>query len=304
MRILRRGVLPLALSPLLAACSSDRGGAGAEVNAECRVLRTTAPLAERVDESSGLATAHVAPDMLWTHNDSGGEPELYAIRTDGTLVATVRVGGARNLDWEDLAAGPCEAGRCLYIGDIGDNEAARPNVAVYRIPEPAAADGETPAAERFRFTYPGGPRDAEALFVLPGGELYVVSKGRTSNVAIYRYPEPFRPDGTVQMEHVADITAGPADLGAQVTAAAASPDGRRVALRTYSQLLIFATADLLAGGPPTSVVDLAPLGQSQGEALALDDRGVVVLTSEAAGGAPRGSIVAMQCSVEDAQDDG
>lgn len=296
----RRSLLALAPAILLAACA--RGdGAAAEVNAECRVLRTVAPLPSRVDESSGLAASHLAPDMLWTHNDSGGEPELYAIRSDGSLVATVAVGGARNRDWEDLAVGPCDAGRCLYIGDIGDNEAARSEVVVYRLPEPAAADGETPTAERFTFSYPGGPRDAEALFVLPGGELYVISKGRTSNIAIYRYPQPFRSDRTVEMEHVVDMTSAPAELGAQITAADASPDGQWVAVRSYSHLLIFRTADLLGGSAPTSVIDLAPLGQPQGEAVSLDDRGTVVLTSEASGGAARGTIVSVQCSMERAE---
>lgn len=292
----------LALAPLLVACAgegdADRDDLPGGVNAVCRIMETPVPIDARIDESSGVAIAAGAPDLFWTHNDSGGEPELYAVRSDGALVAAVRVGGASNRDWEDLAAGPCPQGRCLYIGEIGDNEARRGEVAVYRVREPAAIDAETPPAERFTFTYPGGPRDAEALFVLPDGGLYVISKGRTSNIAVYRYPQPLREGAAVVLEHVVDLTRGPADLGDQVTAADASPDGRRVAVRSYSQLMIFRTAELLAGAPPLSVIDLAALGQSQGEAVAIGNDGRIVLTGEAKEDADAGTIVKMRCSID------
>ena len=72
-----------------------------------------------------------------------------------------------------MAAGPAPNGSddVLYVGDIGDNDAARPTVTVYRVHEP----GEAPAApgvpldevEAIELQYPDGPSDAEALLDRP-----------------------------------------------------------------------------------------------------------------------------------------
>lgn len=297
MRYERSFVLALALSAM-GACEREGNGSPVAANAICEVVQPPVTLPRGLDETSGLAISGADPETLWSHNDSGGEPELYSIGRDGSRVGTVRVAGARNRDWEDMSAGPCPAGRCLFIGDFGDNEAVRDEVAVYLVPEPDPTGGPTLRAERFPFTYPGGPRDAEAMFVLPSGELYVVSKGRTSNVSLYRYPQPFRRDEVVEMEHVGDLTSTRPELAQQVTSAEASPDGEWVAIRSYAALMLYRSADLLAGRAATSLIDLSPLGEPQGEAVAMYDDGLVVLTSEASGEGPSGTLAVLRCSVD------
>ena len=49
--------------------------------------------------------------------------------------------GARVEDWEALASAPCGKGSCLYVADIGDNDGKRSDITIYRVPEPAKADG-------------------------------------------------------------------------------------------------------------------------------------------------------------------
>lgn len=264
-------------------------------NATCEIVQPATPLPDGLDETSGLAISRRDTALIWSHNDSGDEARIFAVRADGTSVGVVEVSGARNRDWEDIAAGPCDGGDCLFIADIGDNRAARDEVAIYRVAEPNPTSGSSEAAERFRITYPGGPRDAESVFVLPDGELYVLSKGRTSNVALYRYPQPLRADEVVEMEHVADLSAEKVDLAAQVTGADASPDGRWVAVRSYGALSVYRTADLLAGRPAMTIIDLAPLGESQGEAVAITAGGRVKLTSEAGALRRSGTITMLQC---------
>ena len=51
-------------------------------------------------ETSGIAVSHRTPGMIWTHNDSGGEPVLFALNADGSLRGKVRVEGVTNYDWE------------------------------------------------------------------------------------------------------------------------------------------------------------------------------------------------------------
>jgi hypothetical protein len=76
----------------------------------------------------------------------------------------------------------------------------------------------------------------------------------------------------------------------RVTAAAATPDGRRVGIRTYRRLYLYDT-DSLVGG-----VDLAPLQEDQGEGLALADDGTVWLTSKAENRRSRAALNSLRCS--------
>jgi hypothetical protein len=70
-------------------------------------------------ELSGLAASRRNLDVLWTHND-GSRDRLYALRLDGTLLATWRLNQTVD-DLEDLAIGPgpTPGVTYLYVGDIG-----------------------------------------------------------------------------------------------------------------------------------------------------------------------------------------
>ncbi|OLB68081.1 MAG: hypothetical protein AUI09_01350 [Gemmatimonadetes bacterium 13_2_20CM_2_66_5] len=144
----------------------------------------------RVIESSGVAVSHAYPGVLWTHNDSGDGPYLYATDLRGTDRGALLVPGAQAIDWEDIGLGPCpvsflpKAGSCLYLADTGDNLEFRPFVTVYAIPEPPPPEragdtlGTTRAPALVRLRYPDGPHDVEALYVSPRDTaLYLVSKG-------------------------------------------------------------------------------------------------------------------------------
>ena len=76
-----------------------------------------------ITEASGLAGSRVNPGVLWTHNDSGGLPRVFALDLTGHLLGTWNLPGVNANDYEDIAVGPGpEAGvSYLYVGDIGDN---------------------------------------------------------------------------------------------------------------------------------------------------------------------------------------
>lgn len=143
-------------------------------------------------ESSGLACSRQFPDLLWSHNDSGGGPFVYAFRSDGTAMGRLELDGVDATDWEALGLGPCGDQTCLFIGDIGDNAAARSKVTIWRVPEPPApGSGHTVRgqAERLDVVYPEGPRDAEGLAVDPKtGDLLIVEKNLDRFASAYRIP--------------------------------------------------------------------------------------------------------------------
>lgn len=253
--------------------------AGAEAGWECRLENAEVPLGTHVREASGAALDRGTPGLFWTHGDSGNPPVLFGMGRNGELLARARVTGARNRDWEDMAIGPCPGGTCVYVGDIGNNVGGEMDLVLYRALVPGVSDTATVLAEEYRARFPGRGRDAEGLFVMPQGDVYLVTKGRTDPVELWRWPTPLRP-GTVQLELVRELAPRVQQLGDMVTGAGASPDGRWVALRTYGRLAIYRAADLLGTGGPAYTMDLAPLGESWGEAVAIESDGTLLLVSE------------------------
>ncbi|HEU4881407.1 MAG TPA: hypothetical protein VFT45_04150 [Longimicrobium sp.] len=246
----------------------------------CRTDTAGIVLPATVHESSGLALS-AGGDALWTHNDSG-QPILYLVGMDGTARAQVRVTGATVTDWEDVAAGPCPGGgRCLYIADIGDNQASRPRITLWRVPEPAAGDAHTRPAEALLAEYPDGPHDAEAMFVLPDGGVHIVTKGETGQVALYRLPRTARPGTAARLERIAELSESDVRRRDRITGAAAAPDGHWIVLRTLAALSFYRAGDLASGrlGQPLTY-DLKPLNEKQGEAVELGPDGSVHLSSE------------------------
>jgi hypothetical protein len=274
----------------------DAAAAAVEAPAQtCRVVRQGLSLPEEVRETSGAALDPLVPEVFWTVGDSGTDPVLYAVTADGALAGRVAVAGARNRDWEDVAIGPCPGGDCVYVGDIGNNQNSAGNeVVLYRAPLPRPQDAATRPAEVFRARFPGGGRDTEAMFVAADGGVYLVNKGQRDDIELWRWPTPLRP-GPVDLVRVRVLAPEPQQPGDAVTGAGASRDGRWVALRTYGRLALYRTADLLGSGEAAFSMDLAPLGEPQGEGVAMRSDGTVLLTSESGEGALPGRAAWLQC---------
>ena len=265
-----------------------------QVSGACTNAAMIARLPE-VPEASGLAVSRRHQNLLWTHNDSG-QPLLYGVGTDGRLLTRVRVTGATVDDWEDLAIGSCGSTSCLYIADIGDNKAARQQIAIYRVPEPAIGEAATAPADVFYATYPDGPQDAEALFVDAHGTLFIVTKGEGSPVSIYRFP-PLKVGETVRLDKVTTLT-GEADRSQRVTDADISPSGNWVAMRTLTGLRFYRAGALLNGASePPITANLAALAEPQGEGVALLENGTVYLAGEARDGVRGGTLARASCKL-------
>jgi hypothetical protein len=229
------------------------------------------------NELSGLVHSRSQPGLLWSHDDSGAGPVLFALRADGRVDARPTVTGAQAVDWEDIAAGPAADGRpLLYIGDIGDNAARRASIDVYRVAEPRVGAAATAPAARLQLRYPDGAHDAEALLVDPlRGDLVIVTKALGAARA---YRAPARLSAGSQ----ATLRRGPAISLSLATAGDVSADGRLVVLRGYDRLAVWVRhgrerlTTTLGRAPCLSPTSLA--GEGQGEAIALDRRGATFAT--------------------------
>ncbi len=292
-------------------------GGRVHLPAEARESSGVAMATPGAGEGAGAGAGAVAegrgetdPPYFWTHNDSGWLAEIFRVDAEGRLLDAVRVTGARNVDWEDMAGGPCPGGdgeRCLYLADVGDNREDRPSLALYRVPEPAPGATATAPATRFPLELPHGPRDIEAMALLPGEHVLLITKGRNHPVEVYRIegplgeaPRPLAP------ERMARLTQRPPGFRGLVTgsAALALPSGELVlAVRTY-QAMAFYRVEVDDAGRPLSLdpvegsrVNLLPLREPQGEAVGFMGDGRIVLTSE--GGLTGGpaSLRVLDCSV-------
>ena len=191
-----------------------------------------------LEEVSGMSASRYAPDVFWVNNDSGDKARLYAIQSNGKLLATVDIEGATNIDWEDISSGPGKDGKpALYISDAGDNNRNRDNYVLYRVPEPSTINDQKISkdlVEAFPFAYPDGHHDCEAIFVDPvNGQIFLITKTYKEDCGVYTFPLPLRTGEKVILEKVGGQHIKSIERLRAVTGATISPDGLRVAIRTY-----------------------------------------------------------------------
>ena len=247
----------------------------------------------RLVESSGLAPSGGVRGLLWTHNDSGDDPRLYATDSAGDDRGSVLVTGATNIDWEDLGSGPCpdHPGWCLYPADIGDNSHDRRFIVVYRLAEPDPPRGpadtlrRVPLEAAVALRYPDHPHDAEAIVVEPSGRILIITKELLKQPLVFRVPsrrtaqQPGEVD-TLQLVGTLDLTPSFTRLR-MVTGAAVSPDGTILAVRTYSSLHFFRLRADSLPQPITPTTGLTiPVVEPQGEGVAFIGPDRLALTTE------------------------
>ncbi len=230
-----------------------------------------------VREASGIVASRRNPGVLWVHNDSGDAPQLFAIDTHARLLGLCLVQGAEARDWEDIAAGPGPETDTpyLYVGDIGDNQARRTSVKVYRVIEPRVdvnaplARMKTDPAETIELVYPDGPRDAETLLVDPQTrDLYIISKRELFN-RVYRAPYPQSTTSVTTLTRVATLPWGFAVAGD------VSPDGREVIVRSpyNASLWVRPSGVPLWEAFQQKAVGIPLRGEPQGEGICFDAQG-------------------------------
>ena len=92
---------PLALlaAAALAACAPAEAQVSWERRDPLRTARVAPFENEDVDESSGLAASRAYPGVLWTIEDSGTGPDIFAVDTLGRHLWSWEVAGIANADW-------------------------------------------------------------------------------------------------------------------------------------------------------------------------------------------------------------
>lgn len=214
-------------------------------------LQELASIESFADETSGI---EMADGLFWTHNDSGGDNEIYGFNASGSLIRTITITNATNVDWEELAQD--DQGN-LYICDFGNNNNNR-SVAngtplrIYKIPNPADIVGNSVSADIIEFDYEdrdlsltGGEHDfdMEAAFWW-NDTLHLFNKigGDSPSTTVKHYVLPASPGNhTAKIIETINICGASscANSRKRVTAADISEDGRYVILLTRARMYLF-----------------------------------------------------------------
>jgi hypothetical protein len=292
------GVGGMSGAPATAGSGGASAGAGGATCGRCAAYGTpvrTGQTPAELDNLSGIAASWRNPGVLFAHNDMT-QATVFALATDGHLLARFALVNAGAVDIEDIAVGPCPAGNCLYLADSGGNlSASRVEFAIYRLTEPVVPAAATTATtnvsfERFRFVYPDGANhNAESLLVDPAtGALYIITKvaaGQPSTA--YALPSPPSTSGANTLRKVADLPV-PRSGDSPATAAAAHPCGLGFLLRTNGIAYEFRIA---AGAPFESAFSVSPVvvptaTEPQSEAITYRADGKGYFTSGETAAAP------------------
>jgi hypothetical protein len=261
-----------------------------------------------ITESSGIAASHRDRRLLWTHNDSGGEPVLYGIDPTGARRGDVRLAGVHNTDWEDIASFELDGRAWILVADTGDNSGVRHDCALYVIAEPdpttlsSSQELTVPVAWKIPVRFPDGPHDCEAVAVDPvGGLVYLLTK-RTTPPALYTLPlRPAAGAAVPAALRVAQLRQLPQPSLAQSllpiptsryrgqpTGMDFASDGSAAVVLTYGEVCLFPRqpgetwVDALSREPRV----LAPHGLLQAEGVAFgQDSRTLYVTSEGSGSA-------------------
>jgi len=205
-----------------------------------------------INEASGLVKSRLWRDVYWTHNDSGDEARIFPLNAQGQIItpewakdtyAGIKIAGAANVDWEDICAD--QLGN-LYIADCGNNDNLRRDLTIYVIKEPYPESTDvTSVFKKYNFYYPEQRSfppekrnfDCEAIFY-KDGIIYLLTKHRSdTNTSLYRLDSPqlFFDNPAVFIDEF--------HIKGRVTAADCSPDGKKLAVLTYSAVWIFQSLD-------------------------------------------------------------
>lgn len=273
----RRLVAPLALPLLLLLVST----AGAQFPWQAfRFLKPDGKISPSlVSECSGLVQSLRYRGVFWVLGDSGSASAVAPITADGKLApgwtGPVRVEGWKNYDWEDLALD--EKGN-LIIADVGNNSGRRKQLMLHFVNEPKPGLTSVRPARTLRVHYEDQTEsspdyDCEAVFAA-GGRIFFLTKNRSD-----KRTRLYRLDGESTRQSNPLRLVDSFEIGGMVTAADASPDGKLVAVLTYTSLWVF-EFDPASGSIFRRAMRWTPIFAWQAEAAAFDGNDTVVIANE------------------------
>ncbi|WP_140486801.1 hypothetical protein [Flavobacterium sp. GSA192] len=252
---------------------------------ESSVISELYTLPKQLKEVSGIVFTE-SSKLLWTLEDSGNANEIYAVDNQGEIQKTLTIAQTQNIDWEDITK---DGQGNLYIGDFGNNENTRKDLAIYKIAKDSLQNESVIPSYKISFAYPEQTEfppkktklfyDVEA-FVEYQNNFYLFTKNRSKGfdgtTLLYKVPNKA---GFHQAELLGEFKAEGNYQNAAITSATISPDGKKVVLLSHSKIWIFQnfTSDNFFSAS-VNKVDLHHF--SQKEAICFKDNTTLLIADE------------------------
>ncbi|PKV51752.1 hypothetical protein ATE84_3850 [Aquimarina sp. MAR_2010_214] len=157
------------LMTVSASCQKDKHTNLVKVNTLPNIL----------NEISGITM--LSDHNVYAINDSGNSNVLFCLNQKGKIVRKIKISGAKNIDWEDLAHDQEDN---IYIGDFGNNSNDRKDLVIYKV---SGILSNAIVASKIEFIFEDQKKfppkkkrlnfDVEA-FIHLNGNLYLFTKNR------------------------------------------------------------------------------------------------------------------------------
>lgn len=260
-------------------------------NEEVVILRSIHRLPSELIESSGIEVS--GSNRIWSHEDSGNGNELFCFDTLGNLLRTLIISNVLNIDWEDITADNDET---WFIGDFGNNNNQRTDLAIYIIPDPetilenivAAGIINFSLSDQLAFPPPSSGRnyDIEAM-AWYADSLYLFTKDRSNPFTgiVKMYVLPDKP-GTFIARLAGSFVSGNTIGNGRVTAADINLHTGELILLTNEKLISFRdySGNHFFEGSRTEYFFNALPGQNEGLAFVSSNK--LYMTEEGSGSTP------------------
>ncbi|WP_394368014.1 hypothetical protein [Flavobacterium undicola] len=252
---------------------------------ESSIINELYTLPKQLKEISGIVFTE-SSQLAWVLEDSGNANAIYALDNQGKIQKTLTIAQTQNIDWEDITKDPQDN---LYIGDFGNNDNERKDLAIYKIAKDFLQNESVIPSYKVSFAYPEQTEfppkktklfyDVEA-FVEYQNNFYLFTKNRSKGfdgtTFLYKVPNQA---GFHQAQLLGQFKAEGDFENAAITSATISPDGKKVVLLSHSQIWIFEnfTSDNFFSAS-VNKVDLHHF--SQKEAIGFKDNTTLLIADE------------------------
>lgn len=205
-------------------------------------LKVEFSLPKKLKEVSGIALSK-DKKTIWAIEDQGNKNVVYALDAQGKQVADVMVNDAENNDWEDITADP--QGN-IYIGDFGNNDNNRRNLAILKLDLKDTSQKSTNVIQTTRFRYEGQTEfppkksnwlyDCEA-FVEMDGNFYLFTKNRSKGFdgtfLVFRIPNK---EGDFEAKLIGQLKLNGKYSDAAITSAAINSTKDKIVLLSHKNI--------------------------------------------------------------------
>ena len=254
-----------------------------ENKSEKIALNQIGDLPKSLKEISGIAYSN---NLIYSIEDSGNENEVTVMDTLGKITKTILVNNVENIDWEDLTF---DNKGNLYIGDFGNNDNVRKDLAIYKINRSDLQNESVDVVSKITFDYPEQtsfpPKKKDLLFDVEAffeyeNHFYLFTKNRSRGFDgtsyIYKIPNKA---GHHHAQLIKTIKTCSDYHNCAITSAAINPDGSKFVLLSHSKVWLFenySKEDIACG----KMIELDLNHNSQKEAICFKNNSDLFIADE------------------------